>query len=94
VIESAAEGSSEEYAHGGESCFRNRSFRYREQLGFEKMPARGQPGMAFISDVRIRTYLTGYRTLALENSGQVQQNKTLRAAFQLQMGMSVVQHAS
>lgn len=50
--------------------------------------------MALISDVRIRTYLTAIEHLLLGIPSQPQQNKTLRSAFRLQVGMSFVQHAS
>jgi len=57
-----------------------------------------QPAMALCSDVRIRTYLVRNRTLALGNFraklNKIRPYKTLRAAFRLQVGMSVVQHAS
>jgi hypothetical protein len=46
--------------------------------------------MALISDVRIRTYLAAIEHLLLGISSQAQQNKHLREAFRLQVGMSVV----
>ena len=58
----------------------------------EDPSTREQPGMA--SDVRIRTCLAAIEHLPLGIPSQAQQNKTLRAAFRLQVGMSVVQHAS
>ena len=51
--------------------------------------------MALVSGVHIRTHLALNRTFALGNlRASRNKNKTLREAFRLQVGTSIVTHAS
>jgi hypothetical protein len=66
-----------------------------EQLGFARMPAHESSlvRLSFQTSVSGRTW-PAIEHLLFGIPSQAQQNKILRAAFRLQVGMSVLQHAS